>query len=219
MIKFPAQEVVIKALLNGMMKAVNNFLVWTNNRLFLSHGPHKIISIHVAQEIATIDNAPEIFIDATIADILRCSLNDREAYKEYMHEKQLSQGSFDITLDDRFEHKNNNDSISRVIVTVKNGVRNAKQEHLNEIEKICKMLDRKNSDDSTLDYGVFAFYSDLSNNARKKLHKRLPEIEKKFDEVVKNFSSLKSKFIHNEIQSIADSGEWVVGCYVIEPVN
>ncbi len=211
--KFPSQEVIVNATLLGIVKAAQNFLLWTNDRLFLSHGPHKIISIHIAQEIAALKNAPEIFIDATISDILRCSLPDRGAYTEYMEKKRLTQGKFNITLDERFEHKNDEDSISKVIMSIRNGVRNPKLEYSSEIEVICKMLDC----DTALEYGIFCFYSDLSSNARKKLDKRIPELIKSFDVVVKKFPSLKSNFVSSNTKKIEDSGEWLAGCYIIEP--
>ncbi len=213
MTKFPTQKQVVDAVLQGSIKAARNFLIWTNDRLFLSHGPHKIISIHIAQEIAAMKNAPEIFIDATISDILRCSLQNRAAYTSYMESKKLTQGIFSITLDERFEHRNDEDSISKVIMSVRNGVRNPKLEYSSDIEVICKMLDCE----TTLDYGLFNFYSDLSQNARKKLDKRIPELIKSFDVVVKKFPSLKSSFISSEIQRIEESGEWLTGCYIIEP--
>lgn len=213
MIKFPLQREVVDAVLQGSIKAVENFLSWTNDRLFLSHGPHKIISIHIAQEIAAMKNAPEIFIDATVSDILRCSLPDREAYTSCMQKKKIMQGTFSITLDERFEHKNDEDSVSKVIVSVRNGVRNPKLEYSSDVEVICKMLDCETS----LEYGIFSFYSDLSQNARKKLEKRIPELIKSFDVVVKKFPALKSTFVSSEIQRIEDSGEWLVGCYIVEP--
>ncbi len=210
--KFPSQREVVDATLQGTVKAAQNFLNWTNDRLFLSHGPYKIISIHIAQEIADMKNAPEIFIDATISDIMRCSLPDRGAYTSYMEKKKIRQGRFSITLDERFEHKNNEDSVSKVIISVRNGVRNPKLEYSNDIEVICKMLDCETS----LEYGIFSFYSDLSQNARKKLEKRVPELVKSFDEVVEKFPSLKATFMSSEIQRIEDSGEWLAGCYIIE---
>lgn len=214
---FPTQNEVVNALLEGIQKAEKNFLFWTNNRLSLSSGPQKIISIHVAQELLLLKNTPEVFIDATVADILRCSLQDRKAFKSFMEKNALSQGTFSITLDERFEHQNNNDSISRAIVALKNGVRNVKPEHTFEIERLCKMLSRKEGEFSTLDYGVFAFYADLSSLARKKLSKRIPEIIASFDVVVERFPSLKANFIATPITEVKDVGEWMAGCYVIEP--
>ena len=219
MTNFPSQKIIIEAILQGVIKAKQNFLFWTNNRLFLSHGPQKIITIHVAQEIALVQDAPEIFIDATVADILRCSLPDRSTYTKYMQDNKLTQGAFSITLDERCEHQNDNDSITKVIISVKNGVRNVKAEYTNEIERICKMLDRSIYTDSTLEYGIFTFYSDLSCTARKKLVKRIPALIKSFDVVVKNFPLLKSKFVSSDVKTIENSGEWLVGCYVVEPVD
>ena len=212
MTKFPLQIQVVDAVLKGTIKAAQNFLKWTNDRLFLSHGPQKIISIHIAQEITLLKNTPEIFIDATISDILRCSLTDRGAYTSYMESKKITQDIFSITLDERFEHQNDEDSISKVIISVRNGVRNPKLEYSNDIEVICKMLDCE----TTLEYGIFSFYSDLSQNARKKLDKRIPELIKSFEVVVNKFSSLKATFVSSETQKIKDSGEWLAGCYIIE---
>lgn len=217
MSKFPTQEIVVQSILEGISKAAHNFLFWTNNRLSLSNGPQKILSIHVAQSLGLIDNAPEVFIDATVSDILRCSLPNRKAFKPFMEKSALSQGVFSITLDERFLHQNHNDSTSRVIITLKNGVCNVKAEYSYEIERLCKMLQRKNKEESTLDYGVFAFYADLTPQARKKLTKRVPEIIASFDEVVSHFSSLHAKCISTPIREIDAVGEWMAGAYVIEP--
>ncbi len=213
---FPTQEQVVHAVLSGITQAEKNFLFWTNNRLTLSSGPQKILCIHVAQTLSLIENAPEVFIDATVSDILRCSLPNRKAFKTFMEKNALSQGTFSITLDERFLHQNHNDSVSRVIMTLKNGVCNAKAEYSFEIERLCKMLQRKNKDESALDYGIFAFYTDISTTARKKLAKRIPEIIASFDEVVSHFPSLKANFHATPIKQVEDVGEWMAGCYVIE---
>lgn len=214
---FPTQAQVIESLLQGIKKAEKNFLFWTNNRLSLSSGPQKIISIHVAQELSLMAHAPEVFIDASVADILRCSLFDRKAFKSYMETNALSQGTFSITLDERFLHHSNNDSVSRVIVSLHNGVRNVKSEYTHEIERLCKMLYKAKEEKSTLDYGIFAFYADISVMARKKLEKRLHEILISFNAVVANFPSLQAHFEATPLSMVPEVGEWIAGCYVIEP--
>ncbi len=218
MSNFPSQDLIIKAILNGIIKAKNNFLFWTNDRLYLSYGPHKIVTIHVAQEIAQIVNPPEIFINATITDILRCSLPKRDQFLEFMNKREIKEGTFSITLDERFKHENDNDSISRVIISVKNNVINSKVEYFNEIERICKIINRdKQYSSSTLDYGIFAFYSDLSNEARKKLDKRIPELIKNFDKIVAKYDNLKATFKGGKINKTENNEEWSMGCYIIEP--
>ncbi|KHG34907.1 MAG: hypothetical protein EOM49_01180 [Epsilonproteobacteria bacterium] len=217
MSNFPSQERVVQAVLEGITQAEKNFLFWTNNRLSLSSGPQKILCIHVAQALGLIENAPEVFIDASVSDILRCSLPNRKAFKTFMEKNALSQGAFSITLDERFVHHNHNDSISRVIMTLKNGVCNAKAEYTFEIERLCKMLQRKSKNESLLDYGIFAFYADISTQARKKLAKRIPEIVHSFDEVVNRFPSLSSNFYATPITQVEELGEWAAGCYVIFP--
>ncbi|NOX14860.1 MAG: hypothetical protein GXP61_02295 [Epsilonproteobacteria bacterium] len=216
MSKFPTQKTIIDATIRGISKAKDNFIDWTNGRLYLSHAPAKMLSIHVAQEIAKIKNAPEIFIDACVSDILRCSLENRDGFLDYMDKNSISEGVFSITLDEKFKHTNNNDSISRVIITVKNGIRDTKGTYLNEIKRICLMLNSSKEENSTLDYGILAFYSDLPNSARKKLSTRIPLIVQNFDEIVRKFPNLKSNFQDNTIQEIKDIGEWVIGAYTIQ---
>ncbi len=87
--KFPTQRSIIDAIIKGINQAKDNFLYWTNDRLYLSYAPAKMLSIHVAQEISKIKNAPEIFIDASISDILRCSLKDRNAFLDYMDKNSM----------------------------------------------------------------------------------------------------------------------------------
>ncbi|PLY05343.1 MAG: hypothetical protein C0625_15050 [Arcobacter sp.] len=215
--KFPNQEDIVNAVLKGIRTAKANYSNWTSDELYLSYAPPKFLTIHVSQEIAKLDNAPEIFIDATIADILRCSLPKRDAFRDFMKQKYLAQDVMCLTLDERFEHKTDNDSVSKVVMSIKNGVRNVQEEYKIEVEKMCKMIERDKKEDSTLDYGLFAFYLDISNSARKKSQKRLDEIIESFDKIVLNHKNLKSSFKRGNIQVIENIGEWCVGCYIIEP--
>lgn len=213
---FPNKNMVLDAVVTGIQTAKKNYTFWTSDELYLSYAPQNFIKIHIAQEIAKLDEAPEIFIDASIADVLRCSLPDRNSFRNYMYEKQLSQDSIDITLDERFTHINDNDSISRVIINVENGIRNVKQEYKDRVSTICKMLDKNDKSDSSLDYGVFAFYLDISNTARKKAQTRISEIVDAFTEIVDEYKNLKSNFIGGEINTVQNIGEWCIGCFVIE---
>ncbi|AXX92489.1 hypothetical protein CPU12_09380 [Malaciobacter molluscorum LMG 25693] len=215
--KFPSQKEIINSVIKGIETAKNNFTYWTADELFLSYAPAKFLTIHISQEIAKLENAPEIFIDAPVADILRCSLPSRRDFRDFMKTKYLAQDIMCLTLDERFEHKSDNDSISRVIMSIKNGVRNVKEEYKNEIEKMCKMIDREKLSDSTLDYGLFAFYLDISNSARKKSEQRIEEIIDNFDKIVSSYSNLKSRFEGGNVKVIPNIGEYSIGCYIIEP--
>lgn len=213
---FPTQNEVIESILKGLETAKNNFKFWTADELYLSYAPLRFLDIHIAQEIAKLENAPEIFLDANVSDILRCSLPNRKSYSIFMEERGLSQDTLSITLDDRFTHKSDNDSVSRVIISVKNGVRNVQDEYKYEIEKMCRMIDREKKEDSTLDYGVFAFYLDVSSGARKKADKRIEEIKNSFDEILKEYPNLTSRLQGGNINKIDNIGEWSIGCYIIE---
>ena len=216
--KFPSQDEIITSVIDGIKTAKSNYSHWSSDELYLSYAPEKFLTIHVSQEIAKLKNAPEIFIDATVADILRCSLAKRDGFKTFMKERYLTPDVLCLTLDERFEHKTDNDSVSRVIMSLKNGVRNVQEDYKSDVEKICKMIDREKPEDSSLDYGLFAFYLDISSSARKKSEKRLIEIIESFDVIVKEYKHLKSRFVGGDINKIENIGEWTVGCYVIEPI-
>lgn len=215
--KFPTQEKIVDAVLSGIQAAKTNYTFWTADELYLSYAPPKFLTVHVSQEIAKLEDAPEIFIDATIADILRCSLPKRDAFRWFMSENNITQDVICLTLDERFEHKSDNDSISKVIMSIRNGVRNAQDEYKHDIDLMCKMLSRDKKEESSLDYGLFAFYLDISNTARKKSEKRIEEIIEAFDKIVASHKNLKSSFKGGDINKIENIGEWCVGCYIIEP--
>jgi hypothetical protein len=216
MIIFPTQDQVVEAVLSGIENAKRNYTFWTSDELYLSYAPPKFLSIHVAQEIGKLQDAPEIFIDATIADILRCSLPNRTDFREFMKSKYIMDRLLCLTLDERFSHKSDNDSVSRVIMSLKNGVRNVQEEYRNDVEVMCKMLERDKKEDSTLDYGIFAFYLDISSSARKDANERLENIIEAFDKIVGSYKNLKSSFKGGNIKKIEKVGEWCIGCYIIE---
>jgi len=217
MSNFPKKDEIVNAVLKGIENAKKNYTFWTCDDLYLSYAPPKFLSIHVAQEIGKLKDTPELFIDATISDILRCSLPNRSDFREFMRKKYIMDRSLCITLDERKEHKSDNDSISKVVMSLKNGVRNVQQEYLDDVELICKLIERDNLNDTTLDYGIFAFYLDISSSARKKAQIRLEAIIESFDKVVSKFKNLKSNFKGGEIHKIDKVGEWCIGCYIIEP--
>ena len=214
---FPSQDEVVNSVLTGITTAQSNYSLWIAHQLHLSYAPSKFLSTHIAQELAKMKYLPEIFIDAKISDILKSSLNCKDSYTSYMAENNISQDVMSLTLDERFEHQNDNDCISRVIITVKNGVRNAQPEYKDAINVLCKLLQRDNKEDSSLDYGLFAFYLDVSNSARKKSKKRLEEIINTFDDIVSKYTNLQSTFKRGDINQLENIGEWCVGCYIIEP--
>lgn len=217
--KFPTQSRITDTILQGILHARKSFYFWTNSRLSLSYAHEKILTMYVAQEIGNMKNAPEVFMDSDVRDILRCSLENRDSYPDFMRKRGIKDGIFTIVLDERFEHQNDNDSISRVLVSVRNNVINSKSEHLEKIDTICRILYLDDEfSKSSLDYCVFAFYSEISSNARKKLDTRLKEITQKFDEIVKQYPNLTSSLYSLPITKEESKEEWSAGTYVIKRV-
>ncbi|WP_121627505.1 hypothetical protein [Poseidonibacter antarcticus] len=208
---FPEKKEVLQSVQKGILNARKNFSLWTGEELYLSYAPSNFLSIHISQEISKLSILPEIFIDATIADTLKYSLSNPDEYKSFMKNKEIADRTFCITLDERFDHETNRDSIAKVIISVRNGVRNVKEEYLNDIETMCKIIS-----DSTLEYAIFAFYLDISNKARIKAKERINELLIAFDETSSKYEKINTKFIGGEVNIIENIGEWSVGCYVIE---
>lgn len=203
--------------MNGIHCSVDNYAFWTSNKLNLSDACDDFMIIHIAQEIAKLQNPPEIFLHANITDILKCSLPTKEQYRYFMEKHLLAQDTIAITLDERFEHNEDNDSISRAVISVKNNVVNNKLEHLKSIEQLCKILQREKEDESTLNFALFAFFLRISSDARIDAKTRIKNIILGFDNVVNKYDNLKSNFKGGDINAIENIGEWSVGCYIIEP--
>jgi len=216
--RFPLKEQIIDSVLTGITTAQSNYNSWIAHELYLSYAPAKFLSIHVAQEIAKIRDLPEIFIDASIEDILKSSLAKRDDYRKFMSKNNISQDLISITLDERFEHQNDEDCVSRAIITLRNGVKTAKKEYKQDIDLLCKLLSKQQKQDSTLDYGIFGFYLDISNTSKIKAAKRIEQIINSFDNIVDSHKNLKSNFKGGDIHKIKNIGEWCVGCYIIEPI-
>ncbi|APW64743.1 hypothetical protein LPB137_02225 [Poseidonibacter parvus] len=208
---FPEKKEVLEKVQKGILNARENFSLWTGEELYLSYAPANFLSIHISQEISKLSVLPEIFIDATIADTLKYALKNTDEYKSFMRKNEIMDRTFCITLDERFDHETNRDSIAKVIISVRNGVRNVKEEYLNDIDVMCKVIS-----DSSLDYAVFAFYLDISNKARIKAKERINELISAFDEVSEKYKEISTRFIGGDINTIENIGEWSVGCYVIE---
>lgn len=214
---FPKQEIIIDAIKEGIFNARKNYNFWTSEKIQLLDADDDFLTIHIAQEIAKLENPPEIFMHANISDILKCSLKTREEYRYFMKEHLLAQDTISLTLDKRFTHETNNDSVSVGVISVRNGVLNKKDEYAKNIDQLCKILQREQKADSTLDFAIFAFYLEISQNARIDANKRLSNILSSFDNVLTNYNNLKSNFKGGDINIIENTGQWCVGCYIIEP--
>jgi len=72
---FPNKNDIIKAVINGITKARDNCAFWTSNKTTLLDADDDFLTVHICQNIAALENVPEIFLHANISDILKCSLN------------------------------------------------------------------------------------------------------------------------------------------------
>ena len=91
---FPKQEKIVSSILYGIELAKNNYTQWTLQELFLSDISDNFLTIHICQEIAKLKNQTEIFIDLSISDILKSSLNKKDLYNEFMKKNKIKNSTF-----------------------------------------------------------------------------------------------------------------------------
>lgn len=214
---FPSKKSVIDSVISGILTAKENFTLWTGERVFLSYAPDNFLSIHISQSIAKLKDKPEIFINASLSDTLKYSLKTRNDYKDFMKKNKIVDKLYCITLDERFDHETKQDSVAKAIISVVNGLRNVKDEYINDIQTMCKVLNNQDEEYLSIDYAIFAFYLDISSTAKIKAKNRITDIVDSFNSIVNKYEYLESKFIGGEINTIENIGEWSVGCFVIEP--
>ncbi|NQY53198.1 MAG: hypothetical protein HRT42_06445 [Campylobacteraceae bacterium] len=210
---FPKQEKIVSSILYGIELAKNNYTQWTLQELFLSDISDNFLTIHICQEIAKLKNQTEIFIDLSISDILKSSLNKKDLYNEFMKKNKIKNSTFSITLDDKTKNKN---SVSRVIISVNAILNNSMSSHLNELNTMCKMIQKSKINDSSLKYGIFAFYFDVSLKARIKCKNKIENILQNFDDLISSKNNLKSFSKVKDIVEIKNVGEYCFGIYLVQ---
>ena len=215
---FPKQDKIVNAVFDGMKIAKENFTYWTKQDLLLQESTENFFTIHICQEISKLNNAPEIFIDAKMSDVLKCSLNTKDSYKEFMSKNDIKNVAYSITLDERIKHTKNNKAVSKAIIDINSNFTKLNNYHIETLNTMCKVLQRDNKDDSSLEFAIFAFYLDVSFKARKKIQVRLDEIIGYFDSFISTKDNLSSYLKLSEIKQVKNEGEWCIGCYVIEPI-
>ena len=88
--------------------------------------------------------------------------------------------------------------------------------HLNELNTMCKMIQKSKINDSSLKYGIFAFYFDVSSKARIKCKNKIEDILQNFDDLISSKNNLKSFSKVKDIVEIKNVGEYCFGIYLVQ---
>lgn len=165
---FPEKSDVIEAVLKGIKNAHTTNKQWTKGA-WLSMAPEYMLNIFIGREVAKLQNQPNIWFEVSIpdlADSIGFDENDpnkpKEAFINCIQRNNYKNEKIDIVLD--------TGEISKVLIEVKNAV--TKYDVLeNDVIRLCDAMKYK----SELEYGVIAFYANVSS--KKKIEDLIKEIE------------------------------------------
>lgn len=153
---FPTKELIVESILEGIKDAHENYAYWTNDAVWLNSAPEYMMNIFIGKHLAKHKRrspSMSIWFEINIDD-LTDSANPRDIKrfkKDITRNEEESEKNqkekIDIVLDDLSE--------SRVIIEVKNAVSAYGRRSRKDIIRICNAI----SHDSSLEYGIFAFYA------------------------------------------------------------
>ena len=167
---------VVKACQKGIVNAQKQYAEMAGEPMW--YGPEYFITTHIAQSLNKAAGSKFI----TLENSAYYGLQDANALgKGTLHSDLRSNGRFDILLWWANE-------LPRAVIEVKNRVYN-KTQYESDIKRIKQTLERK-SESSSLEFGVFSFYtlaydSEIKENSGKQtLESRLSTIESRISDMV-----------------------------------
>jgi hypothetical protein len=208
---FPTETQVINSILEGIKDAHENYVHWTNNGAWLSIAPEYMLNIFIGQHLSKLNPRPEVWFEITIKDLADyVSLKDQETTKKFIDdvERQNHQNEkIDIVLDDEKQKH------SGVIIEVKNAISKYGEGCKKDIIRICNAL----SHESSLQYGVFAFFA---NDNKKDIDAIIDDLEVAANKTIKdeNFNIVLDKF-SMPIEKDTDNWSCAAVCFVLKKVD
>lgn len=156
---FPSQSRVVNAILDGIKNAHLANLKWTNHSAWLSLAPEYMINIFIGQSIEKLSPMPEIWFEVSVTDLAN-SVSKSSNTKQFID--SISRNTKDGPKNEKIDIVLDDNKYSRVMIEVKNAVSTWGAGIEKDIERISKAL----KEETTLDYGIFAFFA---NDNKKKI--------------------------------------------------
>lgn len=147
---FPERSDVEEAVIKGIENAHKTNLKWTNDFAWLSLAPEYMINIFIGQSLEKLEPMPQIRFEVSITDLIDSIALKRNLEKKFIKDikrKDHRKEKIDILLGDQENAK--------VIIEVKNAVSKYGNGIDKDIQRICNALNHE----SSLEYGIFAFFA------------------------------------------------------------
>lgn len=201
-----SKKVIVSTILEGFSDAQNSYEKWTGG-FWLWKAPEYLISATVARAIAEIDGAKFVTLEHGATSTLEVA----GAKGVGRLEKNIREdGRVDILVWWGGD-------TPRAVIEIKNQIY-AIDQYRKDIERITSML-KRNSHDSSLEFGVFAFYESATDGEKKsaeqKIRDRVERIHSNCIEIAGESFSV-SKPHMTDIHIVGESA-WAAACLVITP--
>ena len=192
-----------EAVVQGIECAQKKYLNWA--LLTLSSAPEYFITMNVAEQIMALDGAKYLTLEYNA----KYTLEDAGAMKRGRLPKDLrADGRVDIVL---WYGKDE----PRAIIEIKKFAYDSKQNE-KDFLRIKKML-QYNPINSSLQFGIFAYYDEAEDGIRKTAHQTLEGKDKRIRLEIKKYFG--DEFIvSSSFQIIPEKDySWSTGCFLIRP--
>ena len=198
-----AKNAVVQACLDGIENAQATYNEMSGS--WMCWGPEYFITTEIARALATLDGSKYI----TLENSTYAALDDANATgRGKFHPDIRIEGRVDIVLWWA-------NGTPRAEKEVKNNVRKISN-YESDIKRIQTILARKR-DQSSLKFGIFAFYTDCRatdlDDANERISRRLGIIETNINKLLG--AGFKAKLEKNEIKPPVDGWAWAAVCVVI----
>lgn len=195
---------IINATLKGVEKSQSQYLKWSGD-YWLWQAPEYLITTNIANQIANLKGTKYI----TMENGAFSAINDAGAQgKGRLHQDIRGNGKIDIVLWWA-------DGTPRAIIEVKNQIYYSGQ-YNKDIKRIEKVLNRK-YDESSFQFGLFAFYDSATDGPRK------TAVEKVTDKIQSIYSKSSNLISDNFTISLhkskiykVDDSAWAAACLLIK---
>lgn len=195
---------VVSACIEGITNAQNQYVSMSGGD-WVYWAPEYFITSSIAQSLHNASGKKYITIENGAYDALYYA---GAVGQGRLHRDIRPSGRFDLLLWWAKGHP-------RAVIEVKNRVFN-KSQYESDLKRIAAVISRK-KDSSTMEFGVFAFYSATKNSSSKCSHDILEQRKKIIKNNAKKIIGDQFKVtLHTSETIVDDEHAWLAGCILIE---
>jgi hypothetical protein len=203
-----SQERITEAILDGICNAEKAYEKWSGGEILAYTAEHVLYGF-LAKSIMKIPGSKYIEIEPRCKVIIEAACGKRRGR---LPKAARPEGHIDMLLWWA-------DNTPRAVIEIKNNVYNYSGQCDTDIKRIVKMLSMSNT---TLQFGIFAFYSSADGGKRKKaktkLENRFNSIQSRINDAYgKNFKVSGSQKIVNYTNIDNNISAWSGSCIVMKP--